>query len=208
VGFQIASGHSFGVVDTQYQYRTPEAAAAGGAVLWDRNAIDATAEQLDEQIDSPLVSIALSYDDFHHMPEEFVAPVIEILPLFGAIYARFAILEPRDLSKMEATDFGQHLMRNGTSTRLSSEGKGIMKKTTNWLIEYAKAHGFRTITLEAFNEAVNHVWTNPSADVLRVDRTCAFHTTDYTEVDADGRIINPFGSAKTGVSRIVVTLQE
>src|SRR5258708_2622357 len=59
---QIDSGLSYGVFDTQYKFKRPESAITGGKLYWDEKDLSVTKEQLLEQMDFPLVSIAMSYD--------------------------------------------------------------------------------------------------------------------------------------------------
>lgn len=205
---QIASGHSFGVFDTEYQYRTAEAAAQGGAVLWDPTKLDATAEELDDQIDSPMMSVAVSYDGFNHLDMARLAPLLGLLPLYGTIFGRLNLLDPRDEATFTAKQPGEILMRNGTSTRAKAEGNKIMKLMANWLMAYAKEQGYRAMNIECFNEAVDKVWANPTTSGVRAQRICAFHADEYTEVDADGKLVNPFAPATSRLSRVWVTLRE
>lgn len=203
---QIMDGHSFGVFDTHYQCRTDSAAAAGGAVHWDTSNKNATAEELDAQIDSPMVSVALSYDAHNTLDMARLMPLLEVLPLYGAIFHRLDITDPRDPPTFTATARGQILKRNATSTRLCAEGRGVTKKMANWLMEYAREQGYGFINIECFSEAVHHIWTTPSDTGMRGDCICAFHTEDYTEVDDQGRIILPFGDARQRLSRVYVAL--
>jgi len=200
-------GQSFAVLDTQYEYRTKEAEAAGGKVLWDTSNPDATGEELDDLIDSPIVSVALSYDASNALDMPQLMPLLEVLPLYGAIFHRLDITDPRDPATFAATAHGQILKRNSTSTRKTADGKGITKKMANWLIAYAKERGYQAINIECFHEAVEHIWRNPTVPGTRGDRICAFRTEDYTEVDEKtGRIIEPFGNVRQRLSRVYLTL--
>lgn len=59
---QINSGLSYGVFDTEFQYKRPESVAQGGKFYWDPEDNTITGEELIEAMDFPLVSVALSYD--------------------------------------------------------------------------------------------------------------------------------------------------
>lgn len=59
---QINSGLSLGIFDKEYQYRRADSAATGGKFYWDVEDDQATAEELLEAMDFPLVSVALAYD--------------------------------------------------------------------------------------------------------------------------------------------------
>ena len=206
VRHQITDGHCFGVFDTEYQYRTKEAEAAGGKVLWDPSKTDATGSELDEQIDSPMMSVALSYDAHNALDMEQLMPLLELLPLYGAIHHRLDTNDPRDPASFAVTARGQVLKRNATSTRTKAQHGGITKKMANWLMAYARDQGYGFINIECFSEAVNHIWTNPTDMTMRGDIVCAFHTEDYTEVDEKGRIIFPFNGAVQRMSRVYLAL--
>ena len=70
----IGSGHSFGAFDRHYTYRTKEAEAAGGAVLWDLSTPQSDSAALLAGIDSPLCSVALAYDASVPMDMARMAP--------------------------------------------------------------------------------------------------------------------------------------
>ena len=204
---QIMDGHSFGVFDTEYQYRTKEAEAAGGKVLWDISKTEATADELDEQIDSPMVSVALSYDAHNALDMEQLMGLLELLPLYGAIFHRLDITDPRDPESLKVTARGQVLKRNATSTRTKAQNAGITKKMANWLMAYARDQGYGFINIECFSEAVGHIWTNPTDKTMRGDVICAFRTEDYTELDDKGRIIFPFNGVVQRLSRVYFALK-
>lgn len=203
---QIMDGHSFGVFDTEYKYRTKEAEAAGGKVLWDITKTDATGDELDEQIDSPIMSVALSYDAHNAIDMEQLMGLLGLLPLYGAIFHRLDITDPRDPESLKVTARGQVLKRNATSTRTKAQNAGITKKMANWLMAYAREQGYGFINIECFSEAVNHIWTNPTDKTMRGDLICAFHTEDYTELDEQGRIFFPFNGAVQRMSRVYLAL--
>lgn len=206
VRHQINSGMSFGVFDTQYQYRDPASASKGGALLWDSSKPNATADELEAQMDSPMVSIALSYDGFNHLDMEKLGPLIALLPLYGAIFHRLGITEPRDPKTFTATAPGQILMRNATATRTRAQGQGIMSGMANWLMAFAKEKGYKHINIEAFDAKVARVWLNPKTPSVTAVQTTALSTEDYTELDEQGNVWNPFLDAKEKCCRVWVTL--
>ena len=206
VRHQINSGHSFGVFDTEYKYRTASGEAAGGEVKWDQSNTSATAQELDDLIDSPLVSHALSYDGFNALDMEKLGPLLGLLPQYGAIFHRFDITDPRDPENFKPTGLNQVLMRNSTCTRTVAEGKGIMSKLANWLMLYAQQNGYKSINIECFDERVGHVWRNPKNKGMTAEEPTAFHVEDFKSVDENGKIFPLFGNAKHRACRVWVTL--
>ena len=59
IAINIISGLSYGVFDTEYKFKRPESAATDGRLWWDDRNTDATGAELLEQMDFPLVSIAM-----------------------------------------------------------------------------------------------------------------------------------------------------
>ncbi|KAF1938734.1 hypothetical protein EJ02DRAFT_457640 [Clathrospora elynae] len=168
VAHQIASGMSFGVFDREYEFKTAEARKAGGKLFWDPNepSIEKTQGRKAEgmrmlqQMDFPLVSIALSYDAHVPFLAEKMKPLLDAMPEFGIFYGILAERDTRDPASWAATGPGQVLMRNATSTRHDYEGQGIMAALARWLRREAAAKGYRGIQIECMNDAVTHVWSN------------------------------------------------
>ena len=149
VQHQVDSGLSYGVFDTHYQYKRKESEATGGALYWDHTTVDGVDGQtLLAQMDFPLVSIALSYDQAKPLDMAQMGPLIEGLPAFGHVYHALAAGDKRAPADWSATAPGQVLMRNGTSTRADYEGAGVMKGMAHWLMREAKLKGFRGIQIE------------------------------------------------------------
>jgi hypothetical protein len=157
VDHQIASGMSFGVFDTQYEYKTAEAEAAGGKLLWQRDA-GASGDALLEQMDFPLVSVALSYDAFNPLDYSEMAPLVATLPRYATLFKVLGANDTRDPQSWQPTGPGQVLFRNATSTRHEYEGQGIMAGMARWLQREAEARGWRGIQIECLNDAVTHLW--------------------------------------------------
>ena len=202
---QIESGLSYGVFDMQHQYKRPESAATNGKVYWDcGNAATDPAAPL-EQIDSPLVSIAKSFDQFYPLDMQKMTPMMQMLPLFGAVYQTLAEADKRNPSDWSATAPGQVLMRNGTSTRADYEGQGLMTKMAQWLMREAKLKGFRGIQIECLHEAVTKAWLHPPAP-FTANVITSFDTAEYEEDGPNAEKIKPFTPAKVIIRRVYVTL--
>jgi hypothetical protein len=164
---QIKSGLSFGVFDTEYVYKREESKATDGKLYWDLSepsikesqGLEAEGQRLLEQMDFPLVSVALSYDAFNALDMSKMKPLLACLPHFGLIYHILEEKDPRDLESWKPKGPREVLFRNATSTRRDYEGEGIMAGLARWLMREADARGFRGIQIEALADAVTHVWS-------------------------------------------------
>ena len=167
VEHQVNSGLSFGVFDTEYVFKREESKATEGKLYWDvsepsvkeSHGLEAEAQRLLQQMDFPLVSVALSYDAFNALDMVKMKPLLDVMPHFGLVYH---ILEERDSRNPETwkpKGPNEVLFRNATSTRRDYEGEGIMARLARWLMREADARGFRGIQIEALADAVTHVWS-------------------------------------------------
>lgn len=166
VEHQVSSGLSYGVFDDEYVYKTAEAEKVGGKLYWDAKEkgsddVKAESKRLLEQMDLPLVSIALSYDGTNALDMEKMGPLMACLPHFGLIYDILAEGDPRDPKSWKAKGPGEVLMRNATSTRCDHEGKSVMSGMARWLMREAAAKGYRGIQIECLADAVTYVWSHP-----------------------------------------------
>ncbi|OQV02471.1 hypothetical protein CLAIMM_07667 [Cladophialophora immunda] len=207
VRHQIGSGHSFGVFDLEYQFKRAES-KPDGKLYWDLEDTTLDKDQLLEQMDFPLVSVALAYDGFHELDMEKIGPLVECLPLFGTIYHVLGASDPRDEASWKPTGERQVLMRNATSTRHDAEGKGVMKGLAQFLMRYAAEQGFRAIQIECLADAVHKVWSQPPPP-FKSTVICEFYTQEYEEeVEVDGvkTKIRPFGEAKQRATKVYCEL--
>ena len=205
---QVESGHSFGVFDTEYEYKTEEARKEGGKLLWDLENTDVTGEELLRQMDFPLVSIAMAYDGINALDMEKLMPLIMVLPVFGTMYHQLDVLDPRDPASWKPKRPKEVLMRNATSTRHDYEGKGLMRKLANFLMRYADQEGFRGIQIETASDAACRVWSNPP-EPFKATVVSQFRSEDYSEeeeVDGIKRQVNPYGAAKQHMAKVYVDL--
>lgn len=167
VEHQINSGLSFGVFDTQYVFKRKESEATQGRLYWDLSepsvketqGLEAEAQRLLQQMDFPLVSVALSYDAHYALDMTRMESLLAALPHFGLIYHILEEGDSRDPTSWKAKGPNELLMRNATSTRRDYEGEGIMAALARWLMREADARGFRGIQIEAIADAVTHVWS-------------------------------------------------
>jgi hypothetical protein len=167
INHQIDSGLSYGVFDTEYVFKRPSSAATGGKLYWDASepsvqhteGAAAEAQRLLEQMDFPLVSVALSYDAANPVDMKKLEPLLAVLPHFGSVYSILAANDKRDPNSWMAQGPGEVLARNATATRGDYEGKGIMGGMARWLMREAALKGFRGIQIECLSDAVTKVWS-------------------------------------------------
>ncbi|KAF2029177.1 hypothetical protein EK21DRAFT_68360 [Setomelanomma holmii] len=197
VRHQINSGMSFGVFDTQYEFKTEEAKKVGGKLFWDRNepsiqekeGLEAEGERMLKQMDFPLVSVALAYDANNPLDMEKMGPLMNVLPLFGAFYHVVAELDQRDPASWQPTGPGQVLFRNATSTRRDYEGKGIMAGLARWLMREAAQRGYRGIQIECLADPVTHVWSKGAEQDGKFKGTVVSEVDMGTYKDEEGKLV-------------------
>ncbi|KAI2486173.1 hypothetical protein Ptr902_00306 [Pyrenophora tritici-repentis] len=214
VEYQIDSGLSYGVFDTEYKYKTAEAQKLGGKLYWDvdedpsasvekTQGREAEGNRLLEQMDFPLVSIVLSYDGFYPLDHHKMEPIVRAWPEFEVLYGTLAERDPRAPEDWQPTAPGQVLMRNATSTRQDYEGEGIMAATARWLQREAAAMGYRGVQIECLADAVTHVWSKGAQAPFKGTVVSEFDT--ETLETKEGK--KPFAKAKQRVAKCWVGLE-
>ncbi|UNI16847.1 hypothetical protein JDV02_003243 [Purpureocillium takamizusanense] len=209
VGHQIASGYSLGVFDKEYQFKRPQSSATGGALYWNEGGAgdeDASSATLLEQMDFPLVSVALAYDSFHPLDMDKMAGLIEVLPVYQDFYTVLAARDGRDPESWKAKGPGEVLFRNATSTRHEYEGKGIMGALARHMMREMAGKGFRGIQIECAADAVTHVWSNPPAP-FKGEVVSEFDMERYEEEGEDGQKRNQFYPSKQRATKVYCTLK-
>ena len=206
VKHQIDSGYSLGVFDKEYRFRRQESAATDGAIYWDTADEGVDGDKLLEQMDFPLVSVALAYDSFNSLDMDKMAGLMGVLPVFGTVYHVLEVNDKRDAKAWQANGPGEVLFRNATSTRREYEGKGIMKALAQYMMRKTAAEGFRGIQIECLSDAVTHVWSNPPPP-FRGEVVSEFHTTTYEEKDENGATTHPFRPAEQRGTKVYCTLK-
>jgi hypothetical protein len=164
VSKQIESGLSYGVFN-KYHIPPPRYDGNPHSVLWappDTRDPAPTHEKLISEIDSPLVSIALSSDaaDPKYFEDNlgFAPPVLNELCELTAILRKVDIGGPK-LS--QATGKGQILLREGTYTRPDYADRGLAKALSHWLMGEMARRGYRTIEVDSYHPAITKIWENP-----------------------------------------------
>ncbi|KAJ5595418.1 uncharacterized protein N7459_001626 [Penicillium hispanicum] len=205
---QIDSGYSLGIFDKEYQFKRPESAATGGKLYWNLEDETATEHDLEEQMDFPLVSIAMAYDGINELDMAQLAPLAapEAFPLFGPVYNTLGNLDKRDPTSWKPTGPGQVLMRNATNTVKAHSGHGLMRQLAEEMMRRSAAQGFRGIQIESANPAVYRVWSNPP-DPFKGVVVSQFDTKTYEEKGESGEMVNPFAPADITLAKIYVELR-
>ncbi|KIX00752.1 uncharacterized protein Z518_09817 [Rhinocladiella mackenziei CBS 650.93] len=81
---QIESEHSFGVFDLEYQFKREES-KPDGKLYWDLDDTNLGPEELLDQMDFPLVSVAMAYDGFNALEMDKIGLLIESRPLLATV---------------------------------------------------------------------------------------------------------------------------
>ncbi|KAJ6140184.1 hypothetical protein N7471_006670 [Penicillium samsonianum] len=203
---QIDSGKSLGIFDKEYQYKRPESAAAGGKLYWNLEDECATESDLAEQMDFPLVSIAMAYDGIDEIDMAQIESLIATLPLFETVYHSLEELDQRDPASWNPTARGQVLMRNATNTVQSYSGRGLMRLLAEEMMRRSAAEGFQGIQIETISGAVQKVWSKPPAP-FKGTIIAQFHTTTYEQKTESGEVLYPFRPANVNICKIFVDLR-
>ncbi|KAL2004709.1 hypothetical protein VTN00DRAFT_3237 [Thermoascus crustaceus] len=201
---EIESGMSFGVFDTEYQYKRPKSAKTSGKLYWDENNLEATREQLLEQMDFPLVSVALSYDGFYPPSTEEMRPMIDLRPLYATYVKALTVRDSRDPATWSPRGPSEVLMRSGTHTRADYAGHGLMKSLAHTLMREAARKGYRGIQIQCISDAVSKTWLNPPAP-FEGSLVSEFDTRTF-EDEVDGKRIKPFAACAQVCRKVYVTL--
>jgi GNAT superfamily N-acetyltransferase len=203
---QIESGMSFGIFDKQYDYKRPESALTQGKLYWDPNDVKSDGASLLQQMDFPLVSVALSYDASNPLDMQRLTVLVEILPLFGTLYGVLESLDRRDPTSWKATGPHEVLMRNGTATRPDYEGRGLTRKMANWLMREAADQGYRGIQIETAHDAVTHTWLHPPKP-FQAELIAELDMATYEQENEAGKRVCVFEPSKQVCAKIYVSLK-
>jgi hypothetical protein len=200
----IETGLSFGMFDLNYKFRRPESAATGGKLYWDEANTDATSEELLEQMDFPLASVALAYDGVDPFDLTKLGDLVAALPaiLFGL--GTMDRLDPRDKELRKPKVRGEVLFRCGTSTRRDYEGNGLAKSLAHHEMYHVATLGWKAIEIQTANDGVYHIWTNPPPP-FKAELILKVSTADL-EGEVDGKMVKPYPHCHKEWATIYVTL--
>lgn len=206
IDHQIGSGLSLGIFDKEYVYKKPESEECQGKLYWDLEDESVDGDALLEQMDFPLVSVAMAYDG--HKPLDFakVVPLIQVLPAFGIFYKVLAERDTRDPRTWQPTGPGQVLMRNATATKMGEEGHGYMKSMARYMMRKAFDEGFRGIQIESAHDAVAHVWSNPPSPFVR-HKISEMNCWTYEAEAEDGTKSFPLRPSKQQLIKMYIELR-
>ncbi|KAK4443184.1 hypothetical protein QBC34DRAFT_337366 [Podospora aff. communis PSN243] len=181
--------YSYGVWDTEYQFKRPESVATGGKLYWDETNLDATPEELLEQMDFPLVSVAVAYDGFKKPDMAVYNPIIKLVPLFGQLHHEMEKRDTRREEDRKPKREGEMIFRSGTATRRDYAGYGIAKGLGHWLMREVAGYGFGGMQIGVAHEALVRVFMNPPEPfVAEVAGEVDLRT---FEVGEEGRVVRP-----------------
>jgi hypothetical protein len=206
VRHQIESGMSFGIFHTQYDYKRPESASTKGKLYWDPNDVKSDGASLLQQMDFPLVSVALSYDGSNPLDMQRLKALVEVLPLLGTLYGALESLDRRDPESWKARDPREVLMRNGTSTQPDYQARGLTRKMADWLMREAAGQGYRGIQIETAHDAVTHTWLHPPKP-FQAKLIAKLDMATYEQEREGGKRVRPFEPSKQVCTKIYVTLK-
>lgn len=208
----IKSEFSYGIFDTNFKARYPDTEAettkGGGTkaarrLFWDTSNPLATRKELLDQMDFPLVAIAMHKDatntEYPNKPK----------PSYGEVMG-----EPhrvvRDALKEPVGTYieKQVLCNSGIHTRGDHAGKGLSKVLAHRVMEAVANAGYYRIEISIMNEYVSRVWENPPAPYKAVERN-TFDTTAKNEPKSDKEIPpEVFNGVKVNCRSIWVILKE
>ncbi|KAK0657746.1 hypothetical protein B0T16DRAFT_425878 [Cercophora newfieldiana] len=159
----VADNFSYGVWDTEYKFKRPESASTGGKLYWDESNLDATSEQLLEQMDFPLVSVAVAFDGLKKPDTSLYDPIIELIPIFGKLTQAMDAGDIRKPEERKPRLLGEMLFRFGTATRPDYAKHGLAKGLGHWLLKEAARHRFLGMQIGVAHAALEKVFMNPPA---------------------------------------------
>ncbi|KKY34673.1 hypothetical protein UCDDA912_g05335 [Diaporthe ampelina] len=202
INHQINSGLSLGIFDKEYRFKRHDSAATGGKLHWDPDDRTAGETQLLEQMDFPLVSVAMAYDSFEPLDPIQLRPLLEVMPLLGERNRILAERDTRDPKSWQATGPGQVLFRNSTATRAGEECKGFMGILARHMMRKAAAEGLRGIQIQCLHDAVCRVWSRPP-EPFRAEVVARFHCGE----DEDEEVRSLFRGSVQEITKVYVVLR-
>lgn len=202
---QIASGLSYGVFDTEYVYKRPESAKTDGQFYFDPSSESLSPNELLEQMDFPLVSVAMAYDGINPLDLDKMTPLFVALPTFPLVFVALNSQDKRDPQSWQPTGPKQVLMRAATATRRDYERKGLMGALARFQMRQAANEGFRAINIESASNGVKHVWMNPPNPFWAELVSTA--GPDWEMTGEDGKVVKPHAKSQQELSKIHVHLK-
>jgi len=206
-GLSIDSGLSYGVFIKDWTARD-KTTKKGGELRWDFGDKSASREVLLEQMDLPLVAIAMSKDAAAAKP---IQP--EGVTLWGDIVdghkdisdgLKAAGREGGD-DKLRWLLEGRIARRSGTHTRGDHAGKGLSKALAHFVMQELANKGYDKILIHTGGGTVHKVWSDPPAPFYAIT-TGEFDTAKFRKLDGQNKQYNPFGNAQVVCTRVWIVL--
>ncbi|KAK0745610.1 hypothetical protein B0T18DRAFT_325907 [Schizothecium vesticola] len=195
IAINVISGLSYGVFDTEYKFKRPESAATGGKLWWDSRNTDATGAELLEQMDFPLVSIAMAYDGAEPRDGSEWAPILESVPAYAYLRAELARGDKRDPDSWKPRGYGEVVRRGGTATRQDYAGFGLAKGMAHWHLWEMKGRGFSGYQITTAHPGLSRVFLNPPAP-FRAELVSRAGIGEVEVEDGEEGVVRPFGKCE------------
>ncbi|KAK0625904.1 hypothetical protein B0T14DRAFT_561863 [Immersiella caudata] len=173
ITLNTATGLSYGLFDTHYVFKNPE-------------------KELLEQMDFPLVSIAMAHDAAEPRDNSEWVEVINVIPRLATLFGEIEKLDEREESIWKPKETGQVIYRRGTSTRADYEGLGCAKMLAHWCMGEWKRRGYRGMQLGVAHKAVERIFTVGLPEGMKGEAVARLDTEGYEEVGEDGERVKPF----------------
>ncbi|KAK4151633.1 hypothetical protein C8A00DRAFT_35726 [Chaetomidium leptoderma] len=156
----IEGSLSYGVFLKGHKCNDPE---KEGELKWDLDNPFATREDLLNQMDFPLVSIAMSKDAAIKKSQHptGLKTWAEIVDGHKDISEQLKEGDDRDQSVWAPNIPGKVVHRCGTHTRSDHAGKGLSKALAHFVMQKMADLGYEAILIHTGSEAVNKVWEYP-----------------------------------------------
>lgn len=164
----IESGLSYGVFIRGWTPRYPDT-KPGGELRWNTRDLAASREKLLEQMDFPLVSIAMSKDWASPKSTGSAEAQLSWADVVEGHALLADTLKARDQSgkvwspPKDPKYLGKVLKRSGTHTRGDHISKGLAKALAHFVMRDAAAKGFQGILIHTGSVGVHGIWENPPA---------------------------------------------
>lgn len=196
----IHSNLSYGVFIKNWTPSRPDS-GPNGHLHWDFNDLSGTREDLLNQMDFPLVSIAMSQDGAvsKSPPPKGHISWNQVVPHHDSIRLGLKYGDDSWTTRERKGDTykGRVVKRSGTHTRGDHVGKGLAKTLAHHVMRTLAEKGFQHILIHTGSDAVNKVWEHPP-EPYRAEVVSVYDTAEHPD---------PFGGVAVMCKRIWVTLQ-
>ena len=194
VDHAVNSGMSYGIFDTEYEYRFPKSEAIGGNLNWrDLDPDDPYLSlKMIQAMDFPLVSMAMAYDFYYERP---LGDIMDILPLHPAMMQQLGKVDTRPLETWFPKGPGEVVCRTGTVTVPGYERRGLATALCKFMILEMQRRGFRGLMIGAQGRTIHRLHCEPPGNC----KSTVLHHYDVEAIeldDADGKKIKPYTASE------------